>query len=196
MTVVVKWVIGFLASCSKTRVFSLMQKLEKGEAIPDYIAQHVQDNQVDELFVAEVLFVLVAHHPRLHPRSESNSQLPLRLAVCRLHTPDAMLSYPGSRVWDIDLTKAVEKPEYNAFPVEAALLREVFACRVLAYATNRVEYDRTSFKRKKRDVDAARKQALQSPEEDAPSKQVLLDDATRIRLVRVHHQSMISNKLS
>ena len=92
-----------------------MQKLEKGEAIPDYIAQHAQDNQVDELFVAEVLFVLVAHHPRLHPRSESNSQLPLRLAVCRLHTPDAMLSYPGSRVWDIDLAKAVEKPEYNDF---------------------------------------------------------------------------------
>ena len=80
--------------------------------------------------------------------------------------------------------------------MEAALLRAVFACRVLAYAINRVEYDRTSFKRKKRDVDAARKQALQSPEEDAPSKQVLLDDATRIRLVRVHHQSMISNKLS
>ena len=52
MTVVVKWVIGFLASCSKTRVFSLMQKLEKGEAIPDYIAQHARDNQVDELFVA------------------------------------------------------------------------------------------------------------------------------------------------
>ena len=98
MNVVVIWVIGFLASCSKTRVFSLMQKLEKGEAIPDYIAQHAQENQVDELFVAEVLFVLVAHHPRLHPRSESNSQLPLRLAVCRLHTLDAMLSYPGSRV--------------------------------------------------------------------------------------------------
>ncbi len=80
--------------------------------------------------------------------------------------------------------------------MEAALLREFFACRVLSYATNRVEYDRTSFKRKKRDVDAARKQALQSPEEDAPSKQVLLDDATRIRLVRVHHQSMISDKLA
>ena len=107
-----------------------------------------------------------------------------------------MLSYPGSRVWDIDLTKLVEKPEYNAFPVEAALLKEVFTCRVLAYSTNRGEYDRTSFKRKKRDVDAARKQALQSPEEEAPSKQVLLDAATRIRLVRAHHQSMISNKLS
>ncbi len=110
-----------------------MQKLEKGEAIPDYIAQHAQDNQVEELFVAEVLFVLVAYHSRLHPLSESNSQLPLCLGVCRLHTPNEMLSYPGSRVWDIDLTKAVEKPEYNDFPVEAALLREVFACRVLAY---------------------------------------------------------------
>ena len=172
------------------------KKLEKGDALPDYIAQHEQDNQVEEVFAAEVLFVLVAHHPRLHPRSESNTQLPLRLAICKLHTLDPRLSYPRSIVWDIDLTKAVEKPEYNAFPVEAALLREVFACRVLAYATNRVEYDRTSFKRKKLDVDAARKQALQSPEEDAPSKQVLLDDATRIRLVRVHHQSMISNKLS
>ncbi len=90
----------------------------------------------------------------------------------------------------------MEKPEYNAFPVEAALLGEVFACRVLAYATNRVEYDRTYFKRKKRDVNAAREQALQSPEEDALSNQVLLDDATRIRLVRVHHQNMTSNKLS
>ena len=172
------------------------KKLEKGDALPDYIAQHEQDNQVEEVFVVEVLFVLVAHHPRLHPRSESNTQLPLRLAICKLHTLDPRLSYPGSRVWDIDLTKAVEKPEYNAFPVEAALLREVFACRVLAYASNRVEYDRTALKRKKRDVDAARKNALQSPEEDAPSKQVLLDDATRVRLVRVHHQSMISKKLS
>ena len=99
-------------------------------------------------------------------------------------------------MWDNNFTRAVEKPEYNAFPVEAALLREVFACRVLAYATNRVEYDRTALKRQKRDVDAARKKALQSLEEDAPSKQVLLDDATRVRLVRVHHQSMISKKLS
>jgi hypothetical protein len=123
--------------------------------------------QVEELFVAEVLFILDAHHPRLHPRSESNNQLPLRLAVYKLHTPDSMLSYPDSRVWDIDLTKTVKKPEYNTFPVEAALLREIFACRVLAYATNRVEYDRTSFKRKKRDVDAAGKEALQSSEEEA-----------------------------
>ena len=172
------------------------KKLEKGDAIPDYIAQHEQDNQVEEVFAAEVLFVLVAHHPRLHPRSESNTQLPLRLAICKLHTLHPRLSYSGSRVWDIDLTKAVEKPGYNAFPVEAALFREVFACRLLAYASNRVEYDRTALKRKKRDVDAARKKALQSPEEDAPSKQVLLDDATRVRLVRVHHQSMIYKKLS
>ena len=139
---------------------------------------------------------MVAHHTKLHPRSESINQLPLRLAVCKLHALDPMLSYPGSRVWDIDFTKAVEKSEYNAFPVEAALLREPFACRVLAYATNRVAYDKTSFKRKTRDVDAARKQALQSPEEDAPSKHVLLEYATRIRLVCVHHQSMISNNLS
>ncbi len=148
------------------------------------------------MFVAEVLFVLVARHPRLHPRFESNIHLPLRLAICKLHTPDPRLSYPGSRVWDIDLTKAVEKLEYIDSPVEAALLREVFACRVLVYATNRVEYDMTTLKRKKRDVNAARKKALQSPEEDAPSKQVPLDDATRVRLVRVHHQSMISKKLS
>ncbi len=46
------------------------KKLEKGDAIPDYIAQH---EQVEEVFAAEVLFVLVAHHPRLHPRSESNT---------------------------------------------------------------------------------------------------------------------------
>jgi hypothetical protein len=176
--------------------FSHIQKLDKGESIPDYIAQHTQDNQVDELGVAEVLFILVAHHPRLHPRSESNNNLPLRLVVCKLLTPDPMLSYPDSRVWDIDLTKAVEKPEYNGFSVEDALLREVFACRVLAYATNRSEYDMTLFKRKKRDVDAARKQALLPPEEEATSKQVLLDDAARIRLVRVHHQSMIYNNLS
>ena len=176
--------------------FWRFKKLEKGEAIPDYIAQHEHYNQVQEIFVAEVLFVLVAHHPRLHPRSESNTQLPLRLAVCKLHTPDPRLSYPGSRVWDIALTKAVEKTEYNAFPMESALVREVFACRVLEYATNRVEYDKTALKRQKRDVDAARKQALQSREEDAPSKQVLLDDVSRVRLVRVHHQSMVSNKLS
>ena len=75
-------------------------------------------------------------------------------------------------------------------------MREVFDCRVLACATNRVEYERTALKRKKRDVDAARKKALQSPEEDAPSKLVLLDDATRVRLVHVHHQSMVSKKLS
>jgi hypothetical protein len=172
------------------------KKLEKEEAIPDYIAQHGQYNQVEEVFVAEVLFVLVAHHPRLHPRSEFNNQLPLHLAVCKLYTPDPRLSYPGSRAWDIDLTKAVEKPEYNAFPVKAALLREFFACRVLAYATNCVEYDRTALKRKKRDVDAAQKKALQSLEEDAPSKQVLLDNATRVGLVRVHHQSIISKKMS
>ncbi len=90
----------------------------------------------------------------------------------------------------------MKKPEYDAIPVEAALLREVFACRVLAYATNRAEYDRTSFKRKKRDVDEARKQAMQSPEEDAPSKQVLLDDAARIRRVCVYPQSVISKNLS
>ena len=35
---------------------------------------------------------------------------------------------------------------------------------------NRVEYDRTALKRKKWDMGAARKHALQSPEEDAPSK--------------------------
>ena len=103
---------------------------------------------------------------------------------------------PGSRVWDIDLTKATERPEYNAFPVEAALLREVFACRVLAYATDRVVGDRATLNRRKRNVDSARKHALQSPEEDTPQRQVLLDDATRIRLVRVHHQSMISKQLS
>ena len=140
--------------------------------------------------------MIVAHHPRLHPRSESNTTLPLRLAVCKLHTPDPRLSYPGSRVWDIDLTKATERPEYNAFPVEAALLREVFACRVLAYATDHVVGDRATLNRRKRNVDSARKHALQSPEEDTPQRQVLLDDATRIRLVRVHHQSMISKKLS
>jgi hypothetical protein len=139
---------------------------------------------------------LVAHHPRLHPHSESDTHLPLRLAVGKLHTPVPKLSYPRNRVWDIDLTKAVKKPEYAVFPVEAALLREVFACRALAYTANRVEYDRTTLKRKKRDVDAARKKAFRSPEEDAPSKQALLDDATRVRRVRVHHQSMISKKLS
>jgi hypothetical protein len=53
-----------------------------------------------------------------------------------------------------------------------------------------------ALKRKKRDVDAARTKALQSPEEDAPSNQVMIGDATRVRLVRVHHQSMISRKLS
>ena len=120
----------------------------------------------------------------------------MRLAVCKLHTPDFRLSYAGSIVWDIDLTTTVENPEYNAFPAEAALLREVFACRVLAYATNRIECDWTALKRQERDVDAARKKALQSPEEDAPSKKVFLDDATRVRRVRVHHQSMISKKLS
>ena len=99
-------------------------------------------------------------------------------------------------MWDIDLTKATERPEYNAFPVEAALLREVFACRVLAYATDRVVCDRATLNRRKRNVDSARKHALQSPEEDTPQRQVLLDDATRIRLVRVHHQSMISKKIS
>ena len=112
--------------------------------------------------------MIFAHHPRLHPRSESNTTLPLRLAVCKLHTPDPRLSYPGSRVWDIDLTKATERPEYNAFPVEAALLREVFACRVLAYATYRVVCNRATLNRRKRNVDSARKHALQSPEEDTP----------------------------
>jgi hypothetical protein len=98
-------------------------------------------------------------------------------------------------MWVIDLSQAGDTPECNAFPAEAALLREVFACRVLAYATRRLEYDRIALKRQKRDVDTTRKQSLQSHEEDAPSKQVLLDDVARIRMVRVNHQSMISNKL-
>jgi hypothetical protein len=187
------WAVSMLIDLT---YFFAFKKLEKGEAISDYIAQHEQYNQVEEVFVAEVLFVLVAQHPSLHPRSESNTRLPLRLAFCKLHTPHHRLSYHGSRVWEIDLTKAVEKPEYNGFPVEVVLLRQVFACRVLEYATNRIEYDRTALKRLKRDVYAARKKALQSPEEDATSTQVVLDDATRVRLVRVYHQCMISKKLS
>lgn len=151
---------------------------------------------MEEIFIAEVLFVLVAHHPRLHPRSEAHAQLPLRLAVCKLHTPESRMSYPGSRVWDIDQTIPTEKPEYKAFPVEAALLREVLSCRVLSYNSDRVVANAIAIKRRKRDVDSARQQAMESPEEEAPERQVLLDDAIRIRLVRVHHQSMISKKLS
>ncbi len=75
-------------------------------------------------------------------------------------------------MWDKDLTKATEKPEYNAFPVKAALLREVFACRVLAYSSDRVECDRATLNRRKRNVDSAQKHALQSPEEDTPQRQV------------------------
>lgn len=170
--------------------------MQKGEPIPDYIAQHEGSNQVEELFIAEVLFILIAHHPRLHPRGEAASQLPLRLIVCKLHTPEYRLSYPGSRVWDIDLTKVKDKPEYEAFPVEAAMLREVLACRVLHYNDTRRVIDATAIKRRKRDVDSARQLSIRSPSEGAPVRQVLLDDATKIRVVRVHHQSMISKKLS
>lgn len=170
--------------------------MNRGEAIPDYIAQHENANQVNELFIAEVLFVLVAHHPQLHPRSEASSHLPMRLAVCKLHTPEERLSYPGSRVWDIDLMKKVDHPHFEAFPVEAAMLREVLACRVLSYNNGKREQDETSLKRRKRDVDAARKSSIHSSVEGAPEKHVLLDDARRIRVVRSHHQSMINKKLS
>ncbi len=118
---------------------------------------------MEEAFAAEVLFVIVAHHQRLHPRSESNSQLPMRLAVCKLHTHDPRLSYPGSRVWDIDISKKMDRPEYKAFPVEAALLREVFACRVLANATCRVEVDMIVVKRKKSGRGCGKKVSIAIP---------------------------------
>jgi len=53
--------------------FLRLKKLEKGKAIPEYIPLHEQNIQVEVVFVAEVLFVIVAHHPRLHPRFESNT---------------------------------------------------------------------------------------------------------------------------
>ena len=172
------------------------QKLQRGEAIPDYIAQHDNAFQVHELFIAEVLFIVIAHHPRLQPRTQASTQLPLRLIVCKLHTPEERLCYPGSRVWDIDLRKKPHQPHYDAFGVEAALLREVLACRVLEYNDNRRLHDVTTIQRRKRDVDGARKSSIRSTLEGAPEKQVLLDDAATIRLIRVHHQSMISKKLS
>ena len=167
--------------------------LQSGDAIPDYIAHHENQNQVDELFIAEVLFVMVAYHPQLHRRSEAANCLPLSFAVCRLHTSEERLSYPGSRVWDIDVTKQLRMPEWEAYPVEAALLREVLACRVLSWKSDATI---PTHKKYKRDVDAARSNAINAPEEEAPEKQILLDDAARIRLIRVHHQSMISKHLT
>lgn len=149
-----------------------------------------------ELYIAEVLFVIIAHHPRLHPRTEASTHLPLRLIVCTLHKPEERLSYPGSRVWDIDFNKELDDPQFAAFPVEAATLREVLACRVLKYNHNRKLNDDIGSKRQKRDVDGARKASIHSESEGVPQKQVLLDDAAMIRVVRVHHQSMISKKLS
>ena len=159
----------FFFSTLRLTIFALKESRERRDNSRLYSATRAKETSRGIIF-AEVLFVTVAHHPNLQLRSESNTQLPLRLAVCKLHTPKPRLSYPGSRVWDIDLLKVVDKPGYNAFHVEAALLREVFACRVLAYATSQMGYDGIALKRQKRDVDAARKQALQSPEEDATSK--------------------------
>ena len=59
------------------------KKLEKGQTILDYIAQHEQYKQIEEVSIAQILLVLAAHHPRLHPRSESNTQLPLRFTACK-----------------------------------------------------------------------------------------------------------------
>ena len=168
--------------------------LQSGKAIPDYIAQHEKDEQVDELFIAEVLFVMVAYHPHLHKRTDGANCLPLRFAVCKLHTPEDRLSYPGSRVWDIDLTKSTRDPKWEAYPVEAALLREVLACRVLSWKDD--GHAAAPTKKKKGDVDAAPSSAINNPEEDAPEKHILLDDAERIRLIRVHHQSMVSKSLT
>ena len=61
------------------------EKLDKGEAIPDYIAQHEQYNQVEEVFVAEAMFVLVAHNPRVHPRSESKAYF-IRYAIVPIYS--------------------------------------------------------------------------------------------------------------
>ena len=169
--------------------------LRSGEATPDYIAQHEKDEHVDELFIAEVLFVMVAHHRHLHKRADGANCLPLRFAVCKLHTPEERLSYPGSRVWDIDMTKPARDPQWEAYPVEAALLREVLACRVLSRKDG-TSAAAPTVKKRKRDVDAARSNAISAPEEEAPEKQILLDDAAKLRLIRVHHQSMVSKNLT
>ena len=139
--------------------------------------------------------MMLAYHPHLHERTDGANCLPLRFAVCKLHTPEDRLSYPGSRVWDIDMTKPTRDPTLEAYPVEAALLREVLACRVLS----RKDGSRAAAhakKKKKRDVDAARSSAINNPEEEAPEKHILLDDAARLRLIRVHHQSMVSKNLT
>ncbi len=118
--------------------------------------------------IAEVLLILIAHHPRLQPRAQAASQLPLRLIVCKLHTPEVRVSYPRSRVWDTDLMRKPDFPHYEAFSIEAAMLREVLACRFLGYINNRRLHDATSLKWRKRDVDGARKSSIHSNLVGAP----------------------------
>ena len=147
------------------------------------------------MFIAEVIFILIAHHPRLQPRAQAAIQLPLRLIVCKLHTPEERLSYPENRVWDIHLMRKPDYPHYEAFPVEAAMLGEVLVCRDLEYNNNKRLHDATLLKRRKKTLTALVSHRFIRPYWELRKKQALLDDAANIRVIRVHHQSTISRKL-
>ena len=164
--------------------------------IPDYVAKHEKDHLHDEVYIAELLFFLVVHHYSSHVHPRSSLTEPLRIAICKLHVPEEMLSYPGTRVWDIDLTRASTNRDFEAFPVETALLREVLACRVMSEVDATRTSDNGTARRRRREVHQLRRAGINNPEEECPVRNNLAEGAKQVRLIRVHHQSMLAKRLT
>jgi hypothetical protein len=61
-------------------------------------------------------------------------------------------------------------PHYEAFLVEAAMFREVLACRILEYNNKTRLHDAATLKRRKSHVDGARKSSNHSTLVGAPEK--------------------------
>ena len=91
-------------------------------ALKDWIAEHQKANH-EEVFLAQVMFVLVAYKEEWFEEDHSQ-HTPLRFAICNLYKGERMTSYPGGAIWDVNLVKDIK---HRAYPVEFARLREKLA---------------------------------------------------------------------
>lgn len=106
--------------------------MKEGGALPDYIAEHKDGQVYDQMYVAEVLFVLLAMPKERKEGEGVPDTTPLRLAVCNLFKAERMVTYPGAGVWDVrDMGRpGVEGGQpLKVYGVEAASLVEKLAMR-------------------------------------------------------------------
>lgn len=106
--------------------------MREGGPLPDYVARHKDEEVYLQLYVAEVLFVLLVLPKERSEGEPIPDTTPLRLAVCNLFEPERMVAYPGAGVWDVpDMEQPATEggQPLQVYGVEAACLVEKLAMR-------------------------------------------------------------------